>query len=158
MIKLIGYWRPTVPDPYWIDPNSAEWAYPDPKDLINEAFWTSIGHDKTKVINYLKNGSPCNHYRGYSDCRICGEGLSSHERSDGVWCWPDKLEHYLEEHNVILPEEFVAHAEISEPLKLEFSNKDGVEKDMSFWKSWSLPYRKPTPVPMSPEEYLKTKR
>lgn len=157
MIKLIGYWRPTVSDPYWIDPDEPDWTYPNPKDLVDEgAFW--IQHDKPKVIQYLKEGSRCNDYMGSSECRICNKDLGSFERSDGVWCWPDQLEHYIEEHNVILPEEFVAHAETSIPPKLKFSTLEIVEVDKSFWETWSKPYRKPAPIPMTPEEYLKHKK
>ena len=94
MIKLIGYWGP-------------DQQYPDPKKMQDPEFWKT--RDRDAIIKHLKNGYPCNHYRGYSGCRICNQDLGTHERTDGVWCWPDKLEHYVKTHNVILPEDFIAH-------------------------------------------------
>lgn len=35
--------------------------------------------------------------------------------SDGTWLWPEGLSHYVREHGVVLPEEFVVHA-LSTPI------------------------------------------
>lgn len=66
---------------------------------------------KCAIISYLQHGVPVEGYMGDSSCRFCGKILGSHDMSDGTWVWPEKLEHYIEEHNVMLPEEFIAHAE-----------------------------------------------
>jgi hypothetical protein len=59
--------------------------------------------------------------------------MGSGERTDGVYVWPEGLVHYLEKHNVRLPQEFVDHVlsdpEIGEaPVKYE-----AYEADESWW-------------------------
>jgi len=124
---------------YWSD-NTSEWAstrdrlskYPDPSKLVSEKFWKANYILKSKVIAHLTAGIPCNQYRGSSQCRICGCQLGSRERTDGVFIWPDKLDHYVSEHNVILPDQFLRHIAainqwitepIDESLWLEFAKE-----------------------------------
>ena len=47
---------------------------------------------------------------GYSPCRICGQQNGALELSDGVFVWPDGLAHYVSDHLVKPPQEFVVHA------------------------------------------------
>lgn len=47
-------------------------------------------------------------YCGWHTCRICGAACGTEDVSDGVWVWPSGLAHYVGEHRVELPEEFVA--------------------------------------------------
>jgi hypothetical protein len=114
---LIGYW-------YSKDKDDAH--YPDPKNLIDEAFYKANWRIKNQLSGHLFNGVPCNHYRGYSGCRICGERLGTFERTDGIYVWPDKLEHYIEVHNVRLPEQFINHVMSKNPWVL-------YKTDDSFW-------------------------
>lgn len=46
---------------------------------------------------------------GKSRCRLCGELVGSLELSDGVFVWPEGLVHYLDAHEVRLPQRFVTH-------------------------------------------------
>jgi hypothetical protein len=46
---------------------------------------------------------------------MCGAQLGSTERTDGTWAWPDRLEHYVEAHDVLLPEAFVSACRASLP-------------------------------------------
>lgn len=94
---LIGYWHshlePHFPDPAWfIDP---EW------DVV----------ERGQVIAYLKAGQPMPYASmGLSWCRFrCGiNNLGSGEFSDGKYVWPEGLVHYLEAHQLRLPEVVVA--------------------------------------------------
>jgi hypothetical protein len=136
MIKRLGYWRGELTDPKkGIAPNIAAnldkalWKpytdyeqYPWPGDLTDAEFWAK--HDKARVIGYLQAGIACNHYRGYSGCRLCGEHLGSHERTDGIWCWPDRLDHYVLAHNVRLPEEFIAEMVDISTFETNMEQKD----------------------------------
>lgn len=61
------------------------------------------------VMSYIKSGKVLASWRGHSFCRICGNMLGSRCLTDGVWQWPEKLEHYVEEHRVILPKEFIEY-------------------------------------------------
>jgi hypothetical protein len=46
---------------------------------------------------------------------MCGAQLGSTELTDGIWAWPDRLEHYVEAHDVLLPEDFVLACRASVP-------------------------------------------
>ena len=138
MIKLIGYWTHN---------GSSEEGYPDPCKMQDPKFWET--RDKAGVIKYLKNGRHCNQYLGYSGCRICDQMLGTHERTDGVWCWPDKLEHYIEVHDVVLPEEFIKHTTELFPIHFEITTGstqplEDFHPDETFWVEWSKKYRDET--------------
>ncbi|WP_212823110.1 hypothetical protein [Catellatospora sp. TT07R-123] len=48
---------------------------------------------------------------GVSLCRLCGCGNGSAEQTDGEFIWPEGLAHYVEDHRVRLPDEFIERAE-----------------------------------------------
>jgi len=116
---LIGYWT-TGPDS----------EYPDPKNLMNSEFYKKNWKIKSQLTAYIKSGKPCNFYRGFSSCRICGKILGSHERTDGTYIWPDQLEHYILEHNVLLPQKFIDYVMTKEAWP-HFTIDD------SFWLDWA---------------------
>lgn len=100
-MKLIGYWNSKYED-----------RYIDPAELIDDDYYKNLdpAYDRcnfSDIINYLKSGFIVNRYIGYSECRICGKMLGTHERTDFEYIWPDQLDHYVEEHSVKLPEEFL---------------------------------------------------
>jgi hypothetical protein len=67
-------------------------------------------------------------FMGYSTCRICGKHDNGNlELTDGTYIWPSGLEHYVREHAVRLPDEFVAHLEQVEEANEEF------RADWSWW-------------------------
>jgi hypothetical protein len=70
------------------------------------------------VAVYLERGTLVNQYRGLSSCRFCDRYNGSAELSDGTYCWPEGLAHYLWDHEVRLPSEFVAHVTTSPGLAL----------------------------------------
>jgi hypothetical protein len=101
MQELIGfgYWRslyePTLPDPEWFV--DAHWA----------------ASTRQAVLNYLQQGHPLLHFMGYSWCRFrCGTAngaMGTADLTDGTYCWPEGLRHYLLKHAVRLPEPLVQH-------------------------------------------------
>lgn len=93
---IVGYWGGT--------PESDE--YPDPQDMVDPD-WDP--EERALVIQHLKNGREAMNYMGFAKCRICGCRLGSRDITDNDFKWPEKLEHYLEEHNVRLPQRFVRH-------------------------------------------------
>lgn len=118
-LKLIGYWNNKSNDfP----------QYPHPKDLIDPEFYKDFCKEnyieKGYIEYYLDNGIICNRYRGFSSCRICGDHLGSTERHDNVYVWPDKLSHYVKEHDVKLPLDFLKHIVSSNRNNFEF-DEDG---------------------------------
>lgn len=96
--KRIGYWKGP-----WEDQN-----LPDPRDFVGP-----IGPDdadRAFVVQRLKGAATLTSWRGFSTCRICGKGLGTQCRTfDGTWVFPEKFEHYIEEHGLTLPQEFIDH-------------------------------------------------
>jgi len=106
--------------------------YIHPKQVIDPEFWQK--HNKEKISQYLKSGTVAIRYRGFSCCRLCEKMLGSCERTDGIWAWPDMLEHYVDEHDVILPIPFLNHAE-SNNYKIDIDGFD-YNTDLTFWEEW----------------------
>lgn len=99
-IRALGFWKGK-------DLSSS--GFPVPQNFV-DTDWDTI--EKNNVIRYLKGASVRAVYMGLSWCRFnCGEiGMGAHEYTDGYYCWPEGLAHYLEKHHVRLPGEFVRHA------------------------------------------------
>lgn len=67
---------------------------------------------------------------GYSRCRICNAQNGNLELTDDVFIWPEGLAHYVRDHAVRLPVEFVVqHAGQMESLT------DGLVVDDEWWRS-----------------------
>ena len=58
------------------------------------------------------------------------------ELTDGVWVWPVGLAHYVEHHDVRLPDEFAAHAESVAWSSAYLGEFDDSAFDLEFWRSW----------------------
>lgn len=95
-LRLIGYWRPKLGESRW----------PDPKDFVDPT-WSEA--ERNVVADHLVRGRTLLEYRGLSDCRFCGEFVGSKLLTDRNYCWPEGLAHYLIQHDVRLPDEFVSH-------------------------------------------------
>lgn len=95
-LTLIGYW-------------TGEFApgWPDPADFVDD---TRDTHERDSVADYLGRGFVVRAYMGFSPCRLCGKDNGCLELSDGTYVWPEGLAHYVVDHDVRLPERFVAHA------------------------------------------------
>ncbi|MFF2623213.1 hypothetical protein [Oerskovia jenensis] len=94
-LVLIGYWQGRGAD-----------GWPDPADFVDPD-WDDDERDL--VVRYLTRGFVVRYYMGYSPCRLCGRDNGALELSDGVYVWPDGLKHYVADHDVRLPKEFVSH-------------------------------------------------
>lgn len=125
LLKRIGYWFETPGE---------DTRYPLPQLL--QADYSTAQRDR--LIEYLSQGTRVNQYCGYSWCRfLCGasdEEMGSAELTDGTWVWPEGLAHYVSEHSVRLPTEFVSTihpneqaAEVPEPTVSD-----------EFWVSWAI--------------------
>jgi hypothetical protein len=72
---------------------------------------------KRLVIEYLQKGYLESFEFGYSTCRLCAlEGIEMGccSLTDGRHVWPEGLSHYVEYHDVELPQTFVQHALMSQ--------------------------------------------
>lgn len=98
--EAVGYWFNELA------PNH----YPRPQALVGR--WQPAR--RAAVAAYLRSGTVFERYSGVSYCRFhCGipnRALGTCDLFDGEWIWPSGLAHYVEAHNVRLPERFIRHA------------------------------------------------
>lgn len=136
MLKLIGYWKE----------NGSRYRWPNPQDLIDPA-WEA--RDRSAIIEYLRSGVRIHEYLGFSHCRFPGcvdpEEMGNAELTDGEWFWPEGLAHYVDQHSVRLPEEFVASLRsrgflVPENLRPDEVGNEPLSHD--FWNSWSKSVRR----------------
>ncbi|QIX62494.1 hypothetical protein HER32_15420 [Hymenobacter sp. BT18] len=122
----IGFWRsllePELPDPAWfID---AQWPQ----------------HERQMVLDYLLQGKPLCYWMGYSWCRFrCGTAAASMgaaDLTDGTYCWPEGLAHYVHRHLVRLPESFVQYVlgQASFPTAATTAVPESCPVDMTWWQ------------------------
>lgn len=93
---VIGYWGK--------DKYDLEWPWP--QYYVDE---NQTDNMINMVAEYLDRGAVVEYYMGCSRCRICRERVGSRELSDGKYVWPEGLSHYVREHKVKLPDEFIQH-------------------------------------------------
>ena len=91
---------------YWKSASTGESEYPMPQDYVDES-WNET--ERYAVALYLSAGRVTNRWKGLSTCRICGKMNGSTCLSDGTFIWPQGFAHYIEEHGVRPPDEFVQH-------------------------------------------------
>ncbi|MHA2427917.1 MAG: hypothetical protein ACXADB_07835 [Candidatus Hermodarchaeia archaeon] len=91
---------------FWSGNGEYNDKYRDVKDHIDTGWSPLI---KEAVLMHLRAGKTDNHQKGWSDCRVCGKMNGSTEQTDGTYIWPDGFAHYIIEHNVKPPQEFIDH-------------------------------------------------
>lgn len=111
---------------------------PAPQELVGDL---SL-HTRAALTQHLREGLMLERYRGYSWCRFsCGiadSNMGSGDLTDGTWVWPEGLAHYVEVHNVVLPQEFIDHvlagASFTMPVESE-------PYDDEYWIKWCSRHR-----------------
>ncbi|WP_054851350.1 hypothetical protein [Olleya sp. ITB9] len=93
------------------------------KDILNvilnndesinlDFFDCGIIKNKNIIIRYLRNGYEVSSVSTAKECEICNKPVGSTlYLSDGYWIWPKWLIHYVQEHNMKLPNDFLIHIE-----------------------------------------------
>jgi hypothetical protein len=128
-LKAVGYWRTFM--------ESWTRGFPSPRWCV-DARW--LPHDRERIIDYLNSGAAISAYGGYSYCRFrCGvadEEMGCSDLSDGVWMWPRGLAHYVEKHNVKLPDAFVHTMRAHEwQIPQEFAERIRIAREQPVTKS-----------------------
>ena len=122
-IKPIGFWR-----------SYQEKSLPNPSNFVDPT-WDD--NEKQIVINHLKNGFRMPYAMGgLSWCRfLCEqEYCGALEFTDGYYLWPEGLLHYVQNHEVKLPEEFIAHCKsYRKPNTLYFDKNREYSFDRDWW-------------------------
>ena len=139
MLKAIGFWIRDLGDE----------SYPAPQELVGAL----PAERRRSLTHYLESGATFEQYLGYAWCRfMCGGStqsvsdsmdtrLGSRELTDGTWVWPEGLAHYVREHGIVLPEEFMEHAASGTTP----STPDAHEPvETEFWERWCAARRSAT--------------
>lgn len=95
-LRSLGFWAP----------KGERGPLPNPADLVDPGWDES---ERGFVAAYLERGQIAGHWMGSSRCRLCGRVNGWRDYSDGHYIWPEGLTHYVVDHAVRLPAEFVAH-------------------------------------------------
>jgi len=85
---------------------------PNPRDFVDH-HWLDTQQGKMEfkaVLAHLASGRVHEAYFGYSWCRICHRNDNGcKDLTDGVYVWPEGYAHYVREHAVKPPQEFIDH-------------------------------------------------
>src|SRR5579864_6644717 len=121
-MKLIGYWIRSVRNTDYLPPQEFVGGIPPAT--------------RDQVARYPDSGPEFAAYRGVSWCRFfCDHSMGHRELSDGRWIWPEGLSHYVRNHGVRLPYEFLKHAELNQ-MPIPKEEWDPGAPDEEFWKDW----------------------
>lgn len=94
--KAIGYWY-----------SDTENHLPHPKDFIDTTWDVA---EKELVISYLDTAPQVISCNGLSYCRLCEkDDNGSRCLADDEYIWPEGFSHYIREHSVRPPKEFIKH-------------------------------------------------
>jgi hypothetical protein len=121
---------------YWDAPWCARLALPRPDGLIRVGWRLS---ERDKIANYLRHGVPINSFGGFATCRLCDEVLGTRDLTDGEWVWPERLEHYITDHDVTLPDAFIATMERNRWRAPACADATAVYnyEDFDYWRQWA---------------------
>lgn len=127
--KMVGYWCRSEGDP----------LFPHPDSLVRNGWLETPS--RNALLHYLRAAPQFEAYRGLSWCRfLCGvpdRTMGYREFWDGVWVWPEGLVHYVECHDVYLPDEFVSRAISSLPPTLLPAPTNPRALNFGFWLDWA---------------------
>lgn len=118
---------PLVEVGFWADPRDPEDSRPRPAAMVDTEWGATVA--ARAVALYARSGFVESFELGYSFCRMgCGDGSSNGDDSaatrrpagskimgcctqtDGRYVWPEGLAHYISEHAVRPPDDFVDRA------------------------------------------------
>ncbi|MBP0451611.1 hypothetical protein J5Y04_18965 [Kitasatospora sp. RG8] len=91
---------------FWVTPENQ--TLPNPADLVDPGWEES---ERYWVADYLNHGLVAGSWMGASRCRLCSCSNGSRDLTDGYYLWPEGLGHYVLDHDVRLPAEFLDHIE-----------------------------------------------
>ncbi len=132
---------------FWIEPDIPDHRFRHPIAFVDSE-WDLA--ERRLVAHHLRSGKRADSCMGYSWCRFhCGVDdaeMGDSDFSDGLWLWPEGLAHYVLEHAVRLPEEFLRHVrhEAEHPgRKYKLLGTDQKFCDYDFWVAWSDEHANP---------------
>lgn len=95
------------------------WSEKDPPSRFAGLTKGVPKEDVALAVALLRSGTPGQSYMGWADCRICELRLGTKDFSRFGFVWPEKAEHYIDEHGVWTPgiAAFVAQVKAAKSLK-----------------------------------------
>jgi hypothetical protein len=127
-LKFIGCW------------SDDDGPFIHPRRLVDS---TWAREDRARIVQYLSAARALAHAGGRF-CRFGGcDFTDAAQRSDGVWLWSEGLAHYVQHHDVRLPEEFLSHMRNRGycPSPAEETPIDFHCQSSSFWRFWCASQR-----------------
>ena len=113
-VRLLGF---------WVSPGTN--SLPNPAALVDVS-WDEA--ERQRVADYLSRGQVVASFMGASRCRLCSCINGSHDLTDGAYLWPEGLSHYVLDHSVRLPAEFLEH------IERRLDDLERLERDGSWWQ------------------------
>lgn len=112
----VGFWKSTATTPtgsaasllgLLLESVRVEDFDPDVRKFVDQK-WDS--EERRIVVAYVEDRRfRSTTYFGHSPCRFCGKDNGVADFTDKTYVWPEGFGHYLREHGVRPPLEFVAH-------------------------------------------------
>ena len=136
VLKAIGFWR---------DSHGIFRLCPDPKSLVRAGWHLA---EREHILGYLRSGFAFLSFGGWSTCRFgcaAGESNGCSQLTDGEWTWPEGLAHYVECHNLMLPEQFVQSMRANQwraPDVADLVPPGMWKDDLRFWIEWVATHRR----------------
>ncbi|GAA3228724.1 hypothetical protein GCM10010532_062850 [Dactylosporangium siamense] len=127
VLKVIGYW----------DGPAAPAGLPDVCGFVATDADPAV---QRTVAAYLRSGTVLAVAAGMSRCRLCGIANGSAELTDGThFVWPEGLAHYVEAHDVRLPEEVAAVAASGPAPAVDPAPLEAASLDLTWWCALGTP-------------------
>jgi hypothetical protein len=126
-LEAIGYWR--LPGSYF--------SLPHPAELQNYK-WNIEA--KKSIVHYLLRGmvimKELSPPISYLDSHTNEYGRSHEILTDGVWFWPKSLAYFVENHNIMLPQQFIELANDRDSNICVLRPEDSIVFSFDFWLRW----------------------
>jgi len=108
--------------------------YPDVACFVDAA-WPEA--ERRAVVQYLRQGRPLHCWMGMENCLLgCEQYLPITGCTDGTYYWSESITHYLTQHAVRLPTEFIAHIQQHPtfPEAAAAAVDERTQADYTWWK------------------------
>ncbi|AHJ96482.1 hypothetical protein Hsw_0887 [Hymenobacter swuensis DY53] len=109
--------------------------YPDVACFVDETWPETM---RLATLRYLQQERKLHYWMGMETCLFgCGQNLHITGCTDGTYYWPESLVHYLAQHAVRLPDEFVEHIQQQPlfPTGTAAAADKNTEADFTWWKT-----------------------
>lgn len=107
--KRVGFWAPANGETKTVIGSifDALSGLPRAEDHIDHE-WDAI--ERQRIYEYVTNAQFRGvGYLGASKCRLCGKWNGMHDFTDKTYVWPEGFGHYINEHGVKPPQDFIDH-------------------------------------------------